>query len=96
MRYTIVMTLVLTTLPPSFAQGMGNSVDRYTRMLFNASLPPNCLPGWFGRGIGLIATCHLAGRTHIRFIDGFILPCSLPDCRDHAERVEQFLYGKGF
>ena len=64
--------------------------------MFNASLPPNCMPGWFGRGVGLVAICQLGWRSNVRFINGFVLPCATPDCRDHAPRIEQFLRFNGF
>ena len=86
------LALTLTTTP-STASG---HIDRYARVIFNHGLPPMCTPGWYGRGIGLLATCALGGRMQIRFIDGYILPCALPGCRDHAPRIEAFLQRNGY
>lgn len=96
MRFALITALFLSSLSPTLAQGFGHRIDRHSRIVFNTSLPPNCLPGWFGRGIGLVATCRLGWRAHVRFIDGFILPCQTFDCRDHAPRIDAFLRRNGF
>lgn len=96
MRLVIAFMLFFSSLTPSFAQGFGMPIDRQARIVFNSSLPPGCMPGWYGRGIGLVATCRLGWRAHVRFIDGYVLPCAVPDCRDHAPRIEHFLRFNGF
>ncbi len=98
MRLVLALVLFLSSLSPSYAQGFFGmpAIDRHARVLFNVSLPPICMSGWYGRGIGLVATCHLGWRSHVRFIDGYVLPCAVPDCRDHAMRVDHFLRYYGF
>jgi len=86
------LALTLTATPSAAAP----HIDRHARIIFNHALPPICTPGWYGRGIGLLATCALGGRMQVRFIDGFILPCALPGCRDHAPRIEAFLQQNGY
>jgi len=88
----LALSMATVTAPSSAA----THIDRYARIVFNHALPPICTPGWYGRGIGLMATCSLGGRAQVRFIDGFILPCALPDCRDHAPRIEAFLRQNGY
>jgi len=96
MRFALVFALLLSGLSPTLAQGFGQRIDRHARIIFNTSLPPNCQPGWFGRGIGLVATCRLGWRAHVRFINGFVLPCATPDCREHGPRIDGFLRQNGF
>lgn len=83
-------TLAATLATPAAAY------DRRARVIFNMSLPPLCAPGWNGRGIGLVATCRIGWRAHIRFINGYVLSCAVPDCRDQAPRIDAFLRQNGY
>lgn len=96
MRYVIAVVFLLSGVTSGLAQQHHSFFDRHARVMFNVSLPPNCQSGWFGRGIGLVAICHLGWRSNVRFIDGFILPCMYPDCREHAQRIDVFLRQNGF
>lgn len=96
MRSVMVIALGLASLLATPQKADAMFIDRQSRVLFNVALPPNCMPGWYGRGIGIVAICSLGWRRHVRFIDGYVLPCAYPDCRDHAPRIEHFLRYNGF
>jgi|GEM_PF-2726145 len=94
----LLVTMLTFAATPGYAQaqGFGRTVDRQARVQFNAMLPPGCVSGWYGRGIGIVAICSLGWRANVRFIDGYVLPCAVYDCRDHAARIDYFLRLYGF
>ena len=96
MRFILIGFLAFLSVLSTPQKAEAMYIDRESRVIFNFGLPSYCASGWNGRGIGVVAVCGINWRRHVRFIDGYVLPCMYPDCRDRAPRINNFLDYNGF